>query len=34
MATYAGFSTAGILGGIIATAGLVTPSVIVILIVK
>ena len=33
MATYAGFQTAGILGGIIATIGLVTPSVIVILIV-
>ncbi len=33
MATYAGFSTAGILGGIIATLGLVLPSVIIILIV-
>ena len=33
MATYAGYSTAGILGGIIATLGLVLPSVIIILIV-
>ena len=33
MATYAGFNAAGILGGIIATVGLVTPSVIVIIIV-
>ena len=33
MATYAGFSTAGIVGGIIATLGLVTPSVIVIIII-
>ena len=33
MATYVGFRTAGILGGIIATIGLVTPSVIIILIV-
>lgn len=30
MATYAGFNAAGILGGLIATLGLVTPSVIVI----
>ena len=30
MATYAGFNTAGILGGVIATIGLTTPSVIVI----
>lgn len=33
MATYAGFSAMGILGGLVATLGLVTPSVIVILIV-
>ena len=33
MATYAGFSTAGIVGGIIATLGLVTPSVIIIIII-
>lgn len=33
MATYAGFETGGILGGIIATLGLVTPSVIIILII-
>ena len=33
MATYVGFETAGILGGVIATLGLATPCVIVILIV-
>ncbi len=33
MATYAGIGSGGIIGGIIATAGLVIPSVIVILIV-
>lgn len=33
MATYAGFHTAGILGGVIATLGLVTPSIIVIIII-
>lgn len=33
MATFAGFQTAGILGGIIATIGLVTPSVIIIIMV-
>lgn len=33
MATYAGFNAGGILGGIIATVGLVTPSVIIIIIV-
>lgn len=33
MATYVGFTTAGIPGSIIATLGLVTPSVIVILII-
>ena len=33
MATFAGFKASGIFGGIIATLGLVTPSVIVIIIV-
>lgn len=33
MATYVGFTTAGVTGAVIATLGLVTPSVIVILIV-
>ena len=33
MATYVGFRTAGILGGLVTTLGLVTPSVIIILIV-
>jgi chromate transporter len=33
MATYAGFQCAGIPGGVIATLGLVTPSIIVIIIV-
>ena len=33
MATYVGFRSAGVLGGIVATIGLVTPSVIIILIV-
>lgn len=33
MATYAGFNAGGILGGVIATVGLVTPSVIIIIIV-
>ena len=33
MATYAGFTTAGVPGGIIATLGLVTPSIAVILII-
>ena len=34
MATYVGFQTAGVLGSVIATLGLVTPSLIVILIVS
>lgn len=34
MATYAGFETAGIVGGIIATVGLVCPSVLIILILS
>lgn len=33
MATYVGFTTAGVAGSIIATLGLITPSVIIILIV-
>ena len=33
MATYVGFTTAGIPGAVIATLGLITPSVIIILIV-
>ena len=33
MATYVGYQTAGIAGAIVATLGLVTPSIIVILIV-
>ena len=33
MATYVGFRSAGVLGGIVATIGLATPSVIIILIV-
>ena len=33
MATYAGYQSGGLFGGIIATLGLITPSVIVILII-
>ena len=33
MATFAGFQTSGILGAVIATLGLVTPSVIIIILV-
>ena len=33
MATYAGFKTAGFLGGIVATCGLVFPSLIIIVII-
>ena len=33
MSTYAGFTTAGVIGGIVATLGLAAPSVIVILLV-
>lgn len=33
MATYVGFETAGVLGAVIATLGLITPSIIVIIIV-
>ena len=34
MATYAGFQTAGISGGIIATTGLVLPSLIIVILVS
>ena len=34
MATYVGFETAGILGSLCATVGLVTPSVIIIVLVS
>lgn len=34
MATYAGYTTAGIPGGIVATLGLVFPSIIIILIIS
>lgn len=34
MATYAGFTAAGILGSIVATVGLITPSCIIILIIS
>lgn len=34
MATYVGFSTSGILGGIIATLGLIAPAIIIIIIVS
>lgn len=34
MATYVGFTTAGVWGSIIATLGLVTPSVIIIIIIS
>ncbi len=33
MATYVGFTTSGVLGAVVATIGLITPSVIVILII-
>lgn len=33
MATYVGFETAGILGGLVATLGLIAPSIIIIIIV-
>ena len=33
MATYAGYSSAGISGGIVATLGLVTPSIIIVIII-
>lgn len=33
MSTYVGYTTAGVLGGIIATLGLIAPSIIVILLI-
>jgi chromate transporter len=33
MATYAGFNVIGIFGGVVATLGLVTPSVIIVVVV-
>ncbi|MCD8053784.1 MAG: chromate transporter [Lachnospiraceae bacterium] len=33
MATYAGYTTAGVLGGIIATLGLITPAIVIITLV-
>lgn len=33
MATYAGFSTAGVVGAVVATVGLIAPSVIIILVI-
>lgn len=33
MATYVGYTTGGIIGGIIATIGLITPSIIIIIII-
>ena len=33
MATYAGYTTAGVGGGIIATLGLITPSIIIIVLI-
>lgn len=33
MATYVGFHTGGVLGGVVATLGLVCPSIVVILII-
>lgn len=34
MATYTGYTTAGIFGGIIATLGLITPAIVVIMIIS
>ena len=33
MATYVGFASAGVLGSIVATLGLISPSIIIILII-
>ena len=33
MATYVGFTSAGVLGGVVATLGLIAPSIIVILLI-
>ena len=34
MATYVGFTTAGIIGSVVATIGLITPSIIIIIIIS
>ena len=34
MATYVGFSTAGIPGGVVATLGLIFPSIVIILVIS
>lgn len=34
MATYVGFSTAGVLGGVIATLGVILPSVLIVMLVS
>lgn len=34
MGTYVGFESAGVLGGIIATLGIITPSIIIIIIIS
>ena len=34
MATYVGFTTAGLLGSLVATIGLITPEIIIILIIS
>ena len=34
MATYTGFLTSGVIGGIIATLGLITPSITIIIIIS
>ncbi len=34
MATYTGFTTAGVFGGVVAVLGLITPSIIIIIIVS
>lgn len=33
MATYVGYQTGGVLGGVVATLGLITPSVVIILLI-
>ena len=34
MATYAGYTTAGVFGGIVATLGLIAPAIVVIMIIS
>lgn len=34
MATYAGYTSAGILGGIVATLGLIAPAIVIIMIIS